>query len=60
MKRLLANFVFTPAEQRLVIFVMLLLVAGAWFKQHRDLKYSAVSPPMPTMPPLVSPSPNAQ
>jgi len=41
MKRLLAIFVLTPREQRLVIFVVLALVLGAWHKHHRDLNYSA-------------------
>ena len=59
MKRLLAIFVLAPAEQRLLIFIALGLVAGAWFKQHRDLNYSAVSPPTPTVTPLLSPSANA-
>jgi hypothetical protein len=52
-KRLFAIFVLTPAEQRLVIFVVLLLVAGAWYKHKNDINYSA--PPLPT--PSVSPSP---
>jgi len=59
MKRLLAMFVLTPREQRLVIFVVLLLVAGAWYKHHRDL--TADEGPLHTEPsptPLVWPSPN--
>jgi hypothetical protein len=52
-KRLSAIFVLTPAEQRLVIFVVLLLVAGAWYKHHRDL--NAVARPLPT--PNTSPTP---
>jgi hypothetical protein len=44
MKRLFAIFVLKPAEQRLVIFVMLLLIAGAWLKHHRDLNYSVPAP----------------
>jgi hypothetical protein len=58
MKGLFAMFVLTPAEQRLVIFVVLLLVAGAWYKHHRDLGYQAAPYPVPTASPLVSPSPN--
>jgi hypothetical protein len=58
MKRLWAMFVLTPAEQRLVIFVVLLLVAGAWYKHHRDLNYQAPPHPTPAASPLVSPSPN--
>jgi hypothetical protein len=53
-KRLFAIFVLTPAEQRLVIFVVLLLIAGAWYKHHRDLNYPMK--PQPT----VSPTPNEQ
>ena len=34
MKRLFGIFVLTPADQRLVIFVVLLLVAGACYKRH--------------------------
>jgi hypothetical protein len=52
-KRLFAIFVLTPAEQRLVIFVVLLLVASAWYKYHRDLENSVR--PLPT--PSASPSP---
>ena len=54
MKRFFAIFVLKPAEQRLVIFVVLLLVAGAWVKYRRDLKYNA---PAPT---AISPSPAEQ
>jgi hypothetical protein len=57
-KRLFAIFVLTPAEQRLVIFVVLLLVAGAWYKHHRDLTYQAAPHPASAVSPLVSPSPN--
>jgi hypothetical protein len=31
-------FVLTRPEQRLVIVLILLLVAGAWYKHHRDLQ----------------------
>jgi len=36
MNRLLAMFVLTPREQRLVIFVVIALVAGVWIKHERD------------------------
>ncbi len=56
MKRLFGIFVLTVPEQRLVIFVILLLVAGAWVKHQRDLKgnaapeFTAASPsPTPTL-----------
>jgi len=52
-KRLFAIFVLTPAEQRLVIFVVLLLVMVAWYKHHRDLSYFAAPPATPAL----SPSP---
>ena len=29
-------FVLTRPEQRLIIVLILLLVAGAWYKHHRD------------------------
>ena len=60
MKRFFAIFVLTPREQRLLIFVMLLLVAGAWFKYHRDLGLEAASRLTKTPTPAVSPSPNEQ
>jgi hypothetical protein len=44
MKRLFGIFVLTPAEQRLVIFVVLLLVASAWFRHQRDLTYESALP----------------
>jgi hypothetical protein len=53
MKRLLAIFVLTPREQRLVIFVVLALVLGAWYKHHRDLNYSV----LPELAPSMSPTP---
>jgi hypothetical protein len=56
MKRLWAVFVLTPAEQRLVIFVVLLLVAGAWYKHHRDLSSDAAPRPAETATPAISPS----
>jgi len=58
MKRFFAVFVLTPAEQRLVIFIVLLIVAGAWYKHHRDLSFSAAARPTETATPAISPSPN--
>lgn len=55
MKRLFGIFALTPAEQRVVIFVVLLLVAFAWFKHQRDLSYE--SAPRATATPVISPSP---
>jgi hypothetical protein len=43
-KRLFGIFVLTPAEQRVVIFVVLLLVAFALLKHHRDLRYESATP----------------
>ncbi len=61
MKRLFGMFVLTVSEQRLVILVVLLLVAGAWIKHQRDLKSNAApqftaSSPSPT--PALTSSPN--
>jgi hypothetical protein len=53
MKRFFNLFVLTQPEQRLVIVLVLLLVAGAWFKHYRDSNYSA--PPQPA--PSASPTP---
>jgi hypothetical protein len=47
MKRLFGVFVLTPAEQRLIVFVVLLLVAAAWFKHQRDLQNTAKPLPAP-------------
>jgi hypothetical protein len=52
-KRFFSLFVLTPAEQRLIIVLVLLLVGAAWYKHHRDLNYSV--PPQPA--PSVSPTP---
>ena len=38
MKRFLNLFVLTQPEQRLIVILILLLLAGAWFKHHRDLQ----------------------
>ncbi len=43
-KRLFAVFALTPAEQRVIIFVVLLLLALAWFKHHRDFSYESTPP----------------
>jgi len=56
-KRLFSIFALTPAEQRLVIFVVLLLVAFAWFKHQRDLRYESAPPASTAMTPVTSPSP---
>jgi hypothetical protein len=62
MKRLLAMFVLTPREQRLVIFVVLALVVGVSIKHQRDKSGNDVaahsSEGLPT--PVVSPTPNEQ
>jgi hypothetical protein len=54
MKRFFNVFALTPAEQRLVIFVMLLLIVGAWLKHRRDVRNEAA--PLPA--PIISPSPS--
>ena len=60
MKRLFAMFVLTPREQRLVIFVVLALVIGAWVKNYREMRLNdgpkSGADPSPT--PLVSPVSN--
>ena len=62
MKRLLAMFVLTPREQRLVIFVVLALVVGVSIKHQRDKRVNdgprRSSEGSPT--PVVSPTPNEQ
>ena len=55
MKRFLNLFVLTQPEQRLIIVLILLLVAGAWFKHYRDLNNTMR--PQPT--PAASPSPQS-
>jgi hypothetical protein len=47
MKRFFNLFVLTQPEQRLIIVLVLLLVAGAWFKHHRDLNNSVRPQPTP-------------
>jgi hypothetical protein len=53
-KRFFNLFVLTPAEQRLIILLVLLLVAVAWYKHQRDLNYSV----HPEPPPAASATPN--
>ena len=45
MKRFFNLFVLTQAEQRLIIVLILLLVAGAWFKHLRDSQ-NTLRPPL--------------
>ena len=45
MKRLPNIFALTLPEQRLIIVLVLLLVAGAWYKHHRDLQ-NTFRPPL--------------
>ena len=40
-------FILTRPEQRLIIILVLLLVAGAWFKHHRDAQISLQSRDVP-------------
>jgi hypothetical protein len=47
MKRLLNLFVLTQPEQRLIVILILLLVAGAWFKHHRELQNTVMPRPTP-------------
>jgi hypothetical protein len=47
MKRFLSLFVLTQPEQRLIVILILLLVAGAWFKHHRDLQNAVLPHPTP-------------
>jgi hypothetical protein len=51
MKRFFGVFVLTPAEQRLIILVILLLVAVAWFKHHRNLQNAPLPQPASTASP---------
>ena len=57
MKRFFGVFVLTPAEQRLIIFVVLLLVAIAWFKHQRALHSNAAAHFTPAPTPTLSPPP---
>ena len=40
-------FVLTRPEQRLIIILVLLLAAGAWFKHHRDAQTNLQSRNVP-------------
>lgn len=61
MKRFWAMFVLTRPEQRLVIFVALALVLGAYVKHHRELKMEdRPRDSESSLTPLVSPSPGEQ
>ena len=61
MKRLLAMFVLTPREQRLVIFVVLALVLGISIKHYRDMKVTeGPRTAESSATPFVSPTPNEQ
>jgi hypothetical protein len=51
MKRFLNLFVLTRPEQRLIAALILLLVAGAWFKHHRELQDTVVPHPTPSASP---------
>jgi hypothetical protein len=51
MKRLLNLFLLTQPEQRLIIVLILLLAAGAWFKHHRDLRNTVLPHPTPNASP---------
>jgi len=53
MKRFFDLFFLTRPEQRLVIVLVLLLVAGAWCKHYRDSQFTVRTPPAPS----TSPSP---
>jgi hypothetical protein len=57
MKRIFAMFVLTPSEQRIVIFVVLTLVLGAWIKHHRDMTVND-RPKTGAESSLASPTPN--
>jgi hypothetical protein len=60
-KRFFAMFVLTPREQRLVIFVVVALVVGAWIKHYREMKVNDRPEPSPeTSAALVSPTPDKQ
>jgi hypothetical protein len=51
-KRFFNLFVLVQPEQRLVIVLVLLLVAGAWFKHYRDLNNTVPFQPTPSPSPL--------
>gem|GEM_PF-3499167 len=54
MKHFLNLFLLTHAEQRLIIVLVLLFVAGAWFKHHCDLQNTVRPQPTPNASPLQS------
>jgi hypothetical protein len=51
MKRFLNLFVLTQPEQRLIVVLIVLLVAGAWIKHHRDLQNTISPHPTPNASP---------
>jgi hypothetical protein len=53
-------FVLTPGEQRLVIFVVLAFVIGAWVRHHREMNLNETTTPGVewSTSPLISPTPN--
>lgn len=52
MKRFFAMFVLTPGEQRVIIFIVLALVIGAFIKNHREMSVER------SVTPIVSPTPD--
>jgi hypothetical protein len=50
-KRFFNLFVLTRPEQRLIVILILLLVAGAWYKHYRDVNGSVRPQPAPSMSP---------
>jgi len=50
-KRFFNLLVLTQPEQRLVIVLVLLMVAGAWYQHHRNSTYSITPQPTPTASP---------
>ncbi len=54
-------FVLTPREQRIVIFMVIALVVGAWVKHYRDLRVNEEPERSPEVSAaLVSPTPEGQ
>ncbi len=51
MKRFFNVFALTHPEQRLIIVLILLLVAGAWYKHHRDMQDTLPPPQAPSASP---------
>ena len=61
MKRFFALFVLTPREQRIVIFMVIALVVGAWIKHYREMQaYDVRSNPESSPAPFVSPTPDGR